>query len=442
MAATADTNGNGLTLRWKLSPKQRQFFESDAKYRTLAGGRRFGKNTVGLASQIDFAIRPHAYRWGRDEGVVTWWVAPTYNQAKKYGFEKALEMLPDRLIDGEPKRTIPFEIPLVTGSQLEFYSYDRPESLDGAGVDDMTIDERGYMDDDIWESNLAPMLLDTDGRAAFIGKAAYSEHFVACFERGQRDHPDDVEYASWQATTYDNPFIPDERVDDLFGDLPERVFNREIMAEFDAGGDFLTRDMLEFVHAEDIPETELSWHVVADLGVEADPSKARENDTDFWAAAVVAYDSLQQQAYLIDVTRTRGMTKDQGVGWLAAIMDGVPTKRVGVEAVQAQVWFVQDAQKAGLDAYPIENDRPKEERLTYLSVPFSNGRVKLVNHDDPDDRGPGQEFDPRWNEFVSEWLSFPTGSHDDMLDATEMTLRQLNLGGSVEAYSGHAYGDR
>lgn len=435
--STTATQG-GITLQWKLSPIQRQFFESDAKYRTLAGGRRFGKNTVGLASQIDFATRPETYRWGRDEDVVTWWVAPTYNQAKKYGFEKALEMLPGRLIDGEPKRTIPFEIPLVTGGRMEFYSYDRPESLDGAGVDDMTIDERGYMDDEVWESNLAAMLLDTDGRAAFIGKAAFSEHFVECFERG-RFESDDPQYASWQATSYDNPFIPDERIDELFGTLPERVFQREIMAEFDAGGDFLTRDMLTFVHASELPEREFSWHVVADLGIEADPSKARENDTDYWAAAVIAYDSLQQEAYLVDVTRTRGMTKDQGVGWLSAIMDGVPTNRVGVEANQAQVWFVQDAQKAGLDAYGIENDRPKEERLTYLSVPFANGRVKLVNHDDPDDRAPGQEYDPRWDGFVSEWLSFPNGSHDDMLDGVEMALRQLNLGASIQAYGGDAY---
>ena len=440
--STTRSNGSTVRLRWKLSPKQRAFFESDAKYRTLAGGRRFGKNTVGLASQIDFATRPHAYRWGRDDSVVTWWVAPTYNQAKKYGFETALEMIPSRLIDGEPKRTIPFEIPLVNGAQMEFYSYDRPESLDGAGVDDMTIDERGYMDDDIWESNLAPMLLDTDGRAAFIGKAAYSGHFVECFERGQ--DPDDELYDSWRATSYDNPFIPDARIDELFGDLPDRVFQREIMAEFDAGGSFLTRDMLSFVHASDLDEErELSWTVTADLGLEADPQKARDNDTDYWAAAVIAYDSWRQEAFLVDVARTRGMTKDQGVGWLHSIMDTVPTNKVGIEANQAQRWFVQDAQEAGLDAFGIDNDRKKEERLTYLSVPFANGQVRLVNHDDPSERALGQEYDPRWDPFVSEWLSFPNGSHDDLLDATEMGIRQLNLGGSIrEIEGGHAYGDK
>lgn len=439
MSSVASSGGETIRFEWKLSPIQRQFFESDAKYRTLVGGRRFGKNTVGLASQIDFAARPETYRWGRDRNVVTWWVAPTYNQAKKYGFETALSMLPDRLIDGEPKRTIPFEIPLRTGGQLEFYSYDRPESLDGAGVDDMVIDERGYMADEIWESNLAPMLLDTDGRAAFIGKAAYTDHFAECYERGQTDAE---LYDSWRATSYDNPFIPDARVDELFADLPERVYRREILAEFDAGGAFLTGDMLHFVAADALDDRELSWTVTADLGLEADPEKAREQDTDYWAAAVVAYDSWRQEAFLVDIARTRGMTKDQGVGWLRSIMDGLPTTTIGIEANQAQRWFVQDAQNAGLDAYGIENDRSKEERLTYLSVPFANEQVRLVNHDDPAERAPGQDWDPRWDPFVSEWLSFPTGEHDDLLDATEMAIRQLNLGGSLGAIEGgQAYGE-
>jgi hypothetical protein len=87
---SATTQSGALTLTWKLSPKQREYFESPAKYRTLVGGRRFGKNTVGLASQIDFAARPHTYQWGREEDVVAWWVAPTYNQSKSTALSRRL----------------------------------------------------------------------------------------------------------------------------------------------------------------------------------------------------------------------------------------------------------------------------------------------------------------------------------------------------------------
>ena len=53
------------------------------------------------------------------------------------------------------------------------------------------------------------------------------------------------------------------------------------------------------------------------------------------------------------------------------------------------------------------------------SVPFANERVQIVNHDDPADRPPGQDYDPRWDAFVNEWLAFPNGTHDDTLDAVD-----------------------
>jgi len=50
---------------WSLSPKQRELFESDARHRTLMGGRRFGKNEVSTAIEVDFAIQPQEYPYGR-----------------------------------------------------------------------------------------------------------------------------------------------------------------------------------------------------------------------------------------------------------------------------------------------------------------------------------------------------------------------------------------
>lgn len=238
----------------------------------------------------------------------------------------------------------------------------------------------------------------------------------------------------------DNPHLNDAYKADLQrleGILRRRFLDGEWVS---GGGTWLTRDMLTFVHADDLPtDREFTWRVAADLALEADHDTAREEDTDYWAATVIAYDNFDNTAYLVDQQRTRGMTKDQGVGWLRSIMETVPTSQVGIEANQAQRWFVQDAKQAGLNAYGIQNTRAKEERLTYLSVPFANGQVKLVNHDDPASRGANQPHDPRWDAFVSEWVSFPNGAHDDLLDATEMALREVDLGAGISAYGGHAY---
>lgn len=234
----------------------------------------------------------------------------------------------------------------------------------------------------------------------------------------------------------DNPVLNEDYKADLKrleGILERRFLNGEWVA---GGGTWLTHDMLDFVNADNLPtDREFRWVVTADLAVEEDPQKAKDNDTDYWAAAILAVDQFDSTAYLVDVARTRGMTKDQGVGWLRGIMDGVPTNKVGIEANQAQRWFVQDAQQAGLRAYPIENKRNKEERLTYLSVPFANGSVKIVNHDDTD------PYDERWEPFVDEWVGFPNAAHDDILDAVEMAVRQVSLGHGIGAMeAGSAYG--
>ena len=38
---------------WHLSEKQRELFESDARFRTGMMGRRFGKNEVSTAIEVD-----------------------------------------------------------------------------------------------------------------------------------------------------------------------------------------------------------------------------------------------------------------------------------------------------------------------------------------------------------------------------------------------------
>jgi len=384
-------------------------------------------------SEADFALNPQKYEYGRDnpEKVVLWWIGTTYNQTKKYGFNKARQAIPDELIESV-KKSAPFEIDLTNGVTWEFYSYDRPNSLDGAGVDSMVIDERGYMDTEIWETNLAAMLLDTNGRVAFIGKPWYNDHFEETYNKGQ--DPEFSNYDSWQATSYDNPLIPDERIDEIFGHLPEKVYNREIMAQFDAGGTLLTLDMLESEPAAVLDEQKWEWHVAVDLGIEMNRKKAEQNDTDYWSCTIVAEHPFHPQAYIVDVVRTRGQTPAEAAEWVRMCMAGYPTQNVRYEAVQAQSWFEEDLRDAGLNPEPVTPNGAKEDRIVMLSVPFSNGNAKLIDWSDIN----GKDVD--WQPFKSEWASFPGGDHDDMLDSTAMALDSVNFQGEFAALNGDMYG--
>jgi len=84
----------------------------------------------------------------------------------------------------------------------------------------------------------------------------------------------------------------------------------------------------------------------------------------------------------------------------------------------------------------VDQSMHKEDRLIQLSVPFENGDIKLVNFNTPPDDG----LDDRWQQFAQEWIAFPDGTHDDMLDAVELALRNVSLGGTFGGEGVDLYG--
>ena len=232
-----------------------------------------------------------------------------------------------------------------------------------------------------------------------------------------------------------NPNTPEDYKDAMERDMPEEIAAQEVRGEFvEIGAGVLTLDMLEFAPAETLEGKTWKWHVAVDLGVEMDRSKAQSNDTDYWSCSVVAEHPTQPVAYLVEVTRTRGQTPAQAAKWVKESIAGYPTNRVRYESVQAQSWFEQNLKDAGLDPVAVTPQGAKEDRIMMLSIPFSNDNVKLIDWSDV----PGKTVD--WDAFKSEWLAFPDGSHDDMLDSTAMALDPVNFHGEIPALSGDMYG--
>jgi phage terminase large subunit-like protein len=399
-------------------------------------GRRFGKNEVGSACVIDYTTQPEEYSFGSDENPITWWVGPTYRQAYLYGFQTVKEKLPDVLIDESNTRGSewgPSRITLTTGEEIEFLSFGNPSGLQGAGVDLIVGDEWAYSDQSLWDNDLRPMLMDSGGGAVLISKPLGENHFYESYKQGEADNY--PEWASFHATAYENPFIPDSEVDKAKRTTPEGTFRQEYLADPQAGGTLLTLDMLSYESWEKLTEIDnWNWHVAVDIGVTMDKQKARENDSDFWACAIVASHPMKQEVYLVQVLRERGQTPAQAADWLETVMGQVPTNNVYIEAVAAQEWFLNEARKKNLNPSPVTHDRPKEERITFLSVPFNNGNVKLIDWDDH----PENDFD--WSTFRTEWAGFPNSDHDDQLDALEMALRFIDFGQGQSLMSADPYG--
>ncbi len=430
---------------WKLSTKQRQLFESDARFRVAMMGRRFGKNEVSTAIEVDYATRPESYDFGTDdpENVVIWHVAPTYRQAYLYGYQKTIEKIPDALLNEDNTRGSewgPSRIELITGATVEFLSYGNPSGLQGGGVDLIVGDEWAYSDSDIWDQDLRPMLMDTGGGAVLISKPLGENAFYDKYVDGAKpedpysdgEEPRDG-WQSFHATSYESPFIPDSEVDNAKATTPESVFRQEYLADPQSGGTLLTLDMLDYEPASVLDGTNWNWHIAVDLGVEMSAKKARDNSTDFWALVVVAEHPRKPYAYLCEVRRRRGQAPSEAAQWIKDTISWVPTNNVKYEKVQAQAWFETHLQDHQLHPIPVTPTASKEDRIIGLSVPFSNGQVKLIDWDDVT----GKDMD--WSDYRTEWAGFP-GDKVDQLDATAMALDECNFGVSIDAEGMDMYG--
>lgn len=186
-----------------------------------------------------------------------WIVAPTYRQAKNiYWLDVLPNTIPKELI--AKKNESELIIHLINGSLIELKGADNPDSLRGAGIKGLILDEYAFMSPSVWETILRPTLVDSGGWAIFISTPNGFNHFYDLAEYAQGHDS----YFYSHATSYDNPHIPNTEIDDLRDDYiakgKENEFHQEYMGEFRkmSGLVYKTFDRkIHVVDAKDVPET-------------------------------------------------------------------------------------------------------------------------------------------------------------------------------------------
>lgn len=211
-----DTNVDEWEFQLDLHPAQQEVWESDARFKVVAAGRRFGKTVLGVA-KILVAATSHP-------NSVSLWVAPSHSQARM-----ALDMMASIIPREyrEVNRTLS-EIYLPNGSKIVFRSGERWDNLRGDGLVCAVLDEAAFLDERVWTEAVRPALSDHKGEALLISTFNGENWFYQYFRRGIEE--DNDQWASWRFLTLDNPFIDPAEVEEAKRNLPREVFEQEYEA--------------------------------------------------------------------------------------------------------------------------------------------------------------------------------------------------------------------
>jgi hypothetical protein len=191
---------------------QKAIIDSDARFRVVACGRRFGKSELSQVEIIKEALK------GNNVAYIT----PTYKLSKTF-FEKLIKVVPFE----NNKSDLIINFP--NNGKIQFFTGERLDNLRGLKFHFIVVDEASFIPnlEDGWLNSIRPTLTDYKGKALFLSTFKGKNYFYSLYMKGLGNEEG---WQSFKFTTYDNPYIDKNEIDDARTQLPSVVFEQEYMA--------------------------------------------------------------------------------------------------------------------------------------------------------------------------------------------------------------------
>ena len=198
-------------------------FFNGARYVLPIWGRQSGKTR--LAAQFaGYAMLQ------KDKRI--WIVAPTYEIGRAC-WDYVVPMAKSLFGPGDCKYLFS-SMKLVTkwGTTLQVKSADKPDSLISRGVDLIIFDEAATVDEMVWQQQLMPTLLHTEGQVIFPTTPRGRNWIFQMFNSAANQGGDDtLVWADRRAST-ESPFLSPAQLDHFRRTMDPRLYQQEIGASF------------------------------------------------------------------------------------------------------------------------------------------------------------------------------------------------------------------
>ena len=380
--------------------QEKILFESGARFKVIAKGRRFGL-TRGFANYIIEKML---------EGVSpVLWVDTVYGNIERYVeryFIPALKILPKNLWKYRSNRN-----DLKIGNSVcDFRSADNPENIEGFGYALIVINEAGIVlkNRNLWTETILPMILDYKAKVLIGGtpkgklvKKTREKHlFYELYERKSKD------WQSFNFTSYDNPLLDPKEIDELVKEISPALRDQEIYGKFveaETAGIIKNEWWRYYENEDDLYKQRVikkvqSWDTAF--------KKNQENDYSVcttWVVGVNAY-------YLIDMWKGR-VEFPELKKKVVELYELHKVNEILIEDKASGQSLLQELQRnTRLPIKPIKVEQDKIARVHAVTPLIEAGRVILPTN-------------KHWlKNFTDECEEFPNGEFDDVVDSMSQFL--------------------
>jgi hypothetical protein len=213
-----------IELQIKNFPAQQSIFDSKARFKIVAKGRRFGL-TKGAANDFIKCALEGSFKQGLWGDVIN---ANIDRYIERY-FIPHLNKLPPQIWSWKKQA----KIVKIKDSIIDFRSADNPETWEGFGYDKSFLNEAGIIlkNEYLWNHAIKPMYWDFPGGHHVIGGTPKGKGLLfELFQRGE--DPAQTQYESFRFSSFDNPYLDKDGLAKDIENAPERVIKQEVYAEF------------------------------------------------------------------------------------------------------------------------------------------------------------------------------------------------------------------
>lgn len=405
-------------FRVSLHAGQAVIFNSPARFKVTAAGRRFGKSHLAAYLLGIAALKGEHRGYKLTEEAGVYYVAPTFDQAKRVMWPKLRSILGyqrsggfiinENINDGW--------IQVIGGRKIYLKGADNPDSLRGIALSFVVLDEYADMKANVWAEILDPALMDYEGDALFIGTPKGKNHFYKLFMSAvEYKYDKDVDpYPMWESFHFkslDNPFIKESELKRIMsvGDRPLDIIRQEIEASFvSGGGKVLKPEWFPIIERATTKEGQIA--VTVDLAgfAKAEGRKIMRTDESVIAVTLVHPDGWD----ILDIQHGHWDTRETALR-IVRTCSQHPGCRLGIERgalMNAVLPYLEDYMREFGRYYtptPLTHGQTKKtDRIQWaIQGRAERGKIRLVKGD--------------WNQWwLDQAADFPDPlSHDDGIDA-------------------------